>query len=73
MRPWSISQREQHTLQSIDAMPDATELRVKTVAALKGCSIATVWRHAKQGLLPSPRKSGGITTWNLGELRRSRK
>lgn len=40
----------------------------KQVAALFGCSKATVWRHVKAGLLPAPVKIGNVTRWVTSEL-----
>jgi prophage regulatory protein len=55
---------------NFDSLPDSAFVRVDTVAALRDSSRATTWRHAKMGLIPSPRKIGpGITAWNVGELR----
>ncbi|WP_081896865.1 MULTISPECIES: helix-turn-helix transcriptional regulator [Burkholderia] len=43
--------------------------QVRTVAGLFGISVPTVWRHARSGKLPAPRKIGSSTRWNVGELR----
>jgi len=57
-------------ISNFDNQPDSAYVRVDTVSALRGCSRATTWRHAKLGLLPAPKKlSPGITAWNVGELR----
>jgi predicted DNA-binding transcriptional regulator AlpA len=57
-------------LENFDALPDSAFVRVDTVAVLRECSRATTWRHAKLGIIPSPKKIGpGITGWNVGELR----
>jgi predicted DNA-binding transcriptional regulator AlpA len=59
-------------LEGFDKLPDAAFVRVDTVSALRNCSNASTWRHAKLGLIPSPKKIGpGITGWNVGELRRA--
>lgn len=58
-------------LHGFDLLPNAAHVRVPTVAALHGCSIVTVWRMAKDGRLPAPVKRGGVTAWNVGDLRRS--
>ena len=58
-------------LRNFDALPDAANVRDKVVAGLFGCSVPTVWRMAKDGRLPLPRKlSTRVTAWNCGELRR---
>ncbi len=57
-------------LRNFDSLPDAANVRDKTVAGLIGCSVPTVWRMAKDGRLPKPRKlSGRVTAWNVGQLR----
>ncbi len=59
-------------LEGYDKLPDSAHVRVDTVSALRNCSNATTWRHAKAGLIPAPKKlSPGITAWNVGELRRA--
>ncbi len=57
-------------LRNFDSLPDAANVRDKVVAGLWGCSIPTVWRMAKDGRLPRPRKlSERVTAWNVGQLR----
>ena len=57
-------------LRNFDSLPDAANVRDKTVAGLIGCSVPTVWRMARDGRLPKPRKlSERVTAWNCGELR----
>lgn len=43
-------------LKNFDTLPDAANVRDKVVAGLFGCSVPTVWRMAKDGRLPRPRK-----------------
>ena len=50
--------------------PDAANVRAPVVAALFGVSPVTVWRWTRTGVLPQPMRMGGITTWNVGALRR---
>jgi predicted DNA-binding transcriptional regulator AlpA len=38
-------------------------MTVADVARRRGCSVATVWRHVKAGILPPPIKLGGLTRW----------
>ncbi|MGF6757267.1 putative DNA-binding transcriptional regulator AlpA [Paraburkholderia sp. GAS42] len=57
------------TLKNFDSLPNAAGVDVQTVAALCGCSVATTWERARRGALPKPRKIGGSTRWNVGELR----
>jgi hypothetical protein len=52
-----------------DALPNAASVDVKTVADLFDVHVATVWVRASNGSLPKPRKFGGSTRWNVGELR----
>jgi len=56
-------------LTNFDALPDAAEVRVPVVAALYGCSVATIWRRVRNGDIPEPRRRGGITSWPVGPLR----
>lgn len=57
---------------NFDKLPDSAQVRVDVVEHLFSCSEATVWRMAKDGRLPPPRKySPGISTWNVGDLRRA--
>lgn len=58
-------------LENFDRLPDSAHVRVGVVAALQSCSIATVWRRAKAGTLPAPRKIGGTTVWSVGALRKT--
>jgi len=59
-------------LKNFDSLPDSANVRVSVVAALAGYSQATVWRKAKAGKLPAPRRvSDRVTVWNVGELRAS--
>lgn len=57
-------------LRDFDSLPRSAHVRAPVVAAWKGVSIPTVWRWAKSGKLPSPKKIGErVTGWNVGELR----
>jgi predicted DNA-binding transcriptional regulator AlpA len=59
-------------LVNFDKLPDGAYVRVPTVAPIFGISIKTVWRWAKSGRLPAPKKLGpNVTAWNVGELRRA--
>ena len=58
------------SISTFDRLPDSANVRVSIVAAVLGYSISSVWRHAKAGTLPAPRKIGPkLTAWNVGELR----
>ena len=52
-----------------DDMPGNALVDVKVVAAVRGMSIPTVWRHVRKGLLPQPQKNGGCTRWLVRDLR----
>jgi predicted DNA-binding transcriptional regulator AlpA len=56
-------------LQQFNQLPDAAHVDVRTVAGLFGISAPTVWRHARSGKLPAPRKIGASTRWSVAELR----
>lgn len=59
-------------LRNFDSLPDSANVRLPVVKALTGFSDATIWRKAKRGDLPAPRKlSERITAWNVGELRKA--
>jgi predicted DNA-binding transcriptional regulator AlpA len=59
-------------LRNFDTLPDSANVRVNIVAALYGCSVSTVWRMARQGKIPAPKKkSDRVTTFNVGELRKA--
>lgn len=45
-----------------------TMLTDRQVAALFGCSRATVWLNVKKGILPNPLKFGGITRFHMAEV-----
>lgn len=59
-------------LQHFDRLPDSAGVRLEVVAGLEGVSDPTVWRWSRTGKLPAPDKHGGVATWNVGKLRRSR-
>jgi predicted DNA-binding transcriptional regulator AlpA len=63
----------EHTaLARFKALPDEAYVRLPVVAALYGCSNATVWRRVKEGHIDAPRKLGARTTcWNVGQLRKA--
>jgi predicted DNA-binding transcriptional regulator AlpA len=57
-------------LKDFDRLPDAAHVDVNTVAALFGCAVPTVWLRVRRKVLPTPRKFGSHTRWNVGELRK---
>lgn len=55
---------------NFELLPDSAEVPARVVAAIFNVSIPTVWRYAKVGILPRPRKlSAQATRWRVGELR----
>jgi predicted DNA-binding transcriptional regulator AlpA len=65
-----INQATKQAIANFQSLPDAAQTRLPVVAALCGCSQATVWRRVKSGHIPKPRKVGQRTTcWQVGELR----
>ncbi|MCY0389595.1 hypothetical protein OVY01_20830 [Robbsia sp. Bb-Pol-6] len=58
-----------HSLATFDQMPDSAYIDVHVVAGLFDVALQTIWRRARIGVLPKPRKFGGSTRWNVGELR----
>lgn len=57
-------------LKNFDTLPDTANVRQPVVEALFACSSATIWRWAKAGIIPAPRKiAPRVTVWNVGELR----
>lgn len=59
-------------LKNFKDLPDEANVRISVVAALLGCSEVTVWRKTRDGKLPRPRRlSNKLTTWNVGELRKT--
>ena len=43
-------------------------ISAQDVAEALGCSVASVWRYAKAGTIPSPVKLGALTRWRKAEL-----
>ena len=57
-------------LAGFDSLPNAAHVDVHVVAAVKGISVPSVWRWARNGLIPQPvRVTPGTTRWNVGQLR----
>jgi predicted DNA-binding transcriptional regulator AlpA len=61
--------RDLALLRDFDALPDSALVRLPIVMALFSISRATVWRWCGKGELPVPIHVGGVTFWNVGELR----
>lgn len=45
-------------------------LSVKQVAELLDCGVSTVWRDAKNGILPKQVKHGSLTRWKMSDLQK---
>jgi len=59
-----------NTVENLDAFPDCGFISARSLATLLAVSQVTIWRWAKAGRLPAPRKLGGNTTrFNVGEVR----
>lgn len=57
-------------LQHFDDLPASAHIPARALASLLDVSEVTVWRWAKAGKLPKPRKLGANTTrFNVGEVR----
>lgn len=53
-----------------DRLPDDAHVRVRHVAGIMNCSVATVWRASANGRLPAPRRlTAGVVAWRVGDLR----
>ncbi len=58
------------SLQNFDHLPDSAMVRLPIVAALYGCSKATIWRLVKNKRLNTYKLSERCTTFNVGELKK---
>ena len=56
-------------LRDFDNLPDSAMVRLPTVAALYGCSKATIWRLVKNKRLNTYKLSERCTTFSVKELR----
>lgn len=61
----------QDQLKNFEALPDDARARLPVVTGLFSCSPATAWRMVKDGRLPAPAKSGRMTSWRVGDLRKA--
>lgn len=56
--------------ENFDTLPASAQLPARKLAILLDVSEVTIWRWAKAGKLPRPRKIGANTTrFNVGEVR----
>lgn len=65
------TKRHSGDVAGFDAKPDIARVRINDVADLLSCSVSTVHRRAKAGLIPQPIKEGGVLVWRVGDLRRA--
>lgn len=56
-------------LRDFDQLPGSAEVPVQVVAARFTVSPVTIWRWAAQGKISRPIRRGGVTRWNVGDLR----
>lgn len=52
-----------------DELPDCAYVRLPVVLALFGCRKTTAWRWVKSGRIPAPKKLGGTSIFQVGQLR----
>lgn len=60
-------------LQVFDDLPDSAYVSVHTVAELYDVSVPTVWRWARNNVIPKPDRFCNTTRWKVGPLRGSMK
>ena len=59
-------------LADFDSLPGSALIDVRVYARLMSCSPETVWRRAREGLLPPPiRVSSQQTRWRVGDVRKA--
>lgn len=59
-----------HPPENLATLPPSAMLSAADLAGMMGVSLNTVWRWAKAGRLPAPRRIGPNTTrWMAGEVR----
>lgn len=56
--------------QHLDKLSDDARIDVKSVAAILGIGVSTVWNWASRGLLPAPSRLGRTTRWRAGTIRK---
>jgi predicted DNA-binding transcriptional regulator AlpA len=65
-----ISDSNNDNIRNFDSLPDSAHVRQQVVEKIFGCSSASVWRWARLGLIPPPKRfAGRVSAWNVGELR----
>ncbi|MFT4101124.1 MAG: helix-turn-helix domain-containing protein [Burkholderiaceae bacterium] len=57
--------------QSFDSLPASALVDIGVVCRVFKLSTATVWRWAKTGQLPPPRRIGRSVRWSVGDLRKA--
>lgn len=56
--------------QNFTLLPDDARIDVKSVAAVLGIGVSTVWNWVARGLLPAPSRLGRTTRWAVGSIRK---
>jgi excisionase family DNA binding protein len=71
MQALSMFNTWKHNMHTIDISNwDNRNLTVREVAKIYGVSVATIWRWAREGSIPKPKKYGIATTrWIGAELK----
>lgn len=65
-------QTDDLALSSFDDLPDSAFVSGQVVARLFAVDRVTIWRWAKSGKLPEPRKFGSrLARWEVGSVRRA--
>lgn len=57
-------------VEHFDRLPDSAHVDVGVVAAIYGCSVATVKRRVKDGKIPAPQDICGMKRFRVGDLRK---
>lgn len=65
-------QTDDVAIADFDKLPDSAYVSPQVVARLFGVDRITVWRWAKSGKIPKPKKFGTrIARWDVGSVRRA--
>lgn len=54
-----------------DTLPDAAFIDARTICSLLMCGHTSLWRHVHAGRLPTPKKFGRSSRWNVGDIRKA--
>jgi len=64
------AKRNLDAVENFDKYPDTAGIRVPATATVLGCSVATVWRLARDGKLDAKKISEKITIITAGSIRK---